>query len=120
MLPSSVFTTALLVQTPCCDSDARKLVHPPRVTSRSSRTAVSDEHLSNYRTANTSFRARNGTYRRDGQIPDGETGGMKVYDTSPYDNSKVTAFEPGFRVMAGNAEQRTDDGVMRRNSGIET
>lgn len=44
------------------------------------------------------FKARNGTYKRVPQIPnrylDGETGGMTVYYTSPYDNSKPTAFKP--------------------------
>lgn len=44
------------------------------------------------------FKARNGTYKRVPQIPnrflDGEVGGMTVYYTSAYDNSKVTAFKP--------------------------
>ena len=44
------------------------------------------------------FKARNGTYKRVGQIPNrflnGETGGMTVYYTGPYDGSKVTAFKP--------------------------
>ncbi|KAI5916968.1 hypothetical protein F4810DRAFT_716924 [Camillea tinctor] len=78
------------------------------------------EDLSNYWTANMYFKARNGTYKRVGQIPnrflDGETGGMTVYYTSPYDNSKVTAFKPGFRMLAGNAEQRTDGGVTKWNA----
>ena len=56
------------------------------------------EDLSNYWTANMWFKALNGTYKRVPQIPNrylnGETGGMTVYYTSPYDNSKVTAFKP--------------------------
>jgi hypothetical protein len=44
------------------------------------------------------FKAPNGTYKRVPQIPNrflnGETGGMTVYYTSSYDNSKVTAFKP--------------------------
>jgi hypothetical protein len=66
------------------------------------------------------FKARNGTYKRVPQIPnrylDGEVGGMTVYYTSPYDNSKVTAFKPGFRMLAGHAEQRTTGGVTKWNA----
>jgi hypothetical protein len=44
------------------------------------------------------FKARNGTYKRIPQIAnrgnEGEVGGMTVYYTSAYDNSKVTAFKP--------------------------
>ena len=61
------------------------------------------------------FKARNGTYKRVPQIPNrgntGETGGMTVYYTSPYDGSEVTAFKPGFRMLAGDSAQRTDGGI---------
>lgn len=56
------------------------------------------EDLSNYWTANMYFKARNGSYKRVPQVPNrflsGEVGGMTVYYTSSYDNSKVTAFKP--------------------------
>jgi hypothetical protein len=66
------------------------------------------------------FKARNGTYKRVPQIPnrylDGEVGGMTVYYTSAYDSSKVTAFKPGFRMLAGHAEQRKTGGVTKWNA----
>jgi hypothetical protein len=78
------------------------------------------EDKSNYWTANMYFKARNGTYKRVPQIPnrylDGEVGGMTVYYTSAYDNSKVTAFKPGFRMLAGHAEQRKTGGVTKWNA----
>ncbi len=78
------------------------------------------EDLSNYWTANMYFRAQNGTYKRVPQIPNrflnGETGGMTIYYTSSYDNSKVTAFKPGFRMLAGDAGQRTKGGVTKWNA----
>ncbi|KAF2201229.1 hypothetical protein GQ43DRAFT_480893 [Delitschia confertaspora ATCC 74209] len=77
------------------------------------------EDLSNYWTANLYFKARNGTYKRVPQIPnrylDGEVQGMTVYYTAPYDNSKVTAFKPGFRMLAGDASQRTKGGINKWN-----
>jgi hypothetical protein len=103
------------------------------------KTKLSARDLSNYWTANLYFKARNGTYKRVPQIPnrylDGEVGGMTVYYTSPYDGSKVTAFKPvslppihycetmanrivykGFRMLAGNAAQRTTGGVTKWNA----
>ncbi|KAG9232270.1 hypothetical protein BJ875DRAFT_428040 [Amylocarpus encephaloides] len=78
------------------------------------------EDLSNYWTANLYFKARNGTYKRVPQIPnrflDGEVGGMTIYYTSPYDGSKSTAFKPGFRMLAGNADQRATGGVTKWNA----
>ncbi|KAK6858208.1 hypothetical protein PG995_005907 [Apiospora arundinis] len=83
-------------------------------------TCTFSEDLSNYWTANMYFKARNGTYKRVGQIPNrflnGETGGMTVYYTGPYDGSKVTAFKPGFRMLAGNATQRATGGVTKWNA----
>ncbi|KAK8113029.1 hypothetical protein PG984_013555 [Apiospora sp. TS-2023a] len=77
-------------------------------------TCTFSEDLSNYWTANMYFKARNGTYKRVGQIPNrflnGETGGMTVYYTGPYDGSKVTAFKPGFRMLAGDPTQRATGG----------
>ena len=66
------------------------------------------------------FKAHDGTYKRVPQIPnrfpDGEVEGMTVYCTSAYDNSKVTAFKPGFRVLAGYADRRTSGGVTKWNA----
>jgi Domain of unknown function (DUF1996) len=66
------------------------------------------------------FKARNGTYKRVPQIPNrgntGETGGMTVYYTSPYDGSKVTAFKPGFRMLAGDSAQRATGGITKWNA----
>ncbi|CAG8972007.1 hypothetical protein HYALB_00008292 [Hymenoscyphus albidus] len=78
------------------------------------------EDLSNYWNANLYFKARNGTYKRVPQVPNrgltGEVGGMTVYYTSPYDGSKVTAFKPGFQMLAGHAEQRVPGGVTQWNA----
>lgn len=78
------------------------------------------EDLSNYWTANMYYKSRNGTYKRVPQIPnrflDGEVGGMTVYYTSAYDNSKVTAFKPGFRMLAGHADRREIGGVTKWNA----
>ncbi|PVH76055.1 hypothetical protein DL98DRAFT_657755 [Cadophora sp. DSE1049] len=78
------------------------------------------EDLSNYWTANMYFRAQNGSYKRVPQIPnrflDGSVGGMTIYYTSPYDGAKVTAFKPGFRMLAGYADQRTDGGITKWNA----
>ena len=66
------------------------------------------------------FKARNGTYKRVPQIPnrflDGEVGGMTIYYTSPYDGANVTAFKPGFRMLAGYADRRTSGGVTKWNA----
>ncbi|KAH8893952.1 hypothetical protein GQ53DRAFT_840230 [Thozetella sp. PMI_491] len=78
------------------------------------------EDFSNYWTANMYFRAQNGSFKRVPQIPNrgnnGETGGMTVYYTSPYDGAKVTAFKPGFRMLAGDAAQRVKGGVTKWNA----
>ncbi|KAF2733835.1 hypothetical protein EJ04DRAFT_604147 [Polyplosphaeria fusca] len=83
-------------------------------------TCTFSEDLSNYWTANMYFKHRNGSYKRVPQIPNrgntGEVGGMTVYYTSAYDGAKVTAFKPGFRMLAGHAEQRTDGGVTKWNA----
>jgi hypothetical protein len=65
------------------------------------------EDFSNYWTAVLYFRARNGTYRRVPQIPsEGLTGigGITVYYIPSSNNqTSVTAFKPGFRMLVGDA-----------------
>jgi hypothetical protein len=65
------------------------------------------EDFSNYWTAVLYFRARNGTYKRVPQLPNqGLTGngGITVYYIPFATNeSAVTAFRPGFRMLAGDA-----------------
>ncbi|OCL07621.1 hypothetical protein AOQ84DRAFT_377513 [Glonium stellatum] len=65
------------------------------------------EDLSNYWTAVMFFKARNGTYKRVPQVGNGgpqgqlvNKGGLDVYYIP---SGKVTAFKPGFRMLAGNA-----------------
>ncbi|KAF2798440.1 hypothetical protein K505DRAFT_233356 [Melanomma pulvis-pyrius CBS 109.77] len=75
------------------------------------------EDFSNYWTAILYFRARNGTYKRVPQLANsgfaGATGGgMTVYYMQDplYDQqqkSKVTAFQPGFRMFVGDIAART-------------
>ena len=74
------------------------------------------EDLSNYWTAVLFFKARNGTYKRVKQIGnagfEGSRGGMTVYymqnGLANYEqNSKVTAFKPGFRMLVGDSTART-------------
>ncbi|KAK3380592.1 hypothetical protein B0T24DRAFT_615791 [Lasiosphaeria ovina] len=68
------------------------------------------EDFSNYWTAVLYFRARNGTFRRVPQaVSQGlrAVGGITVYYIPPYDGvSNVTAFKPGFRMLAGDAALR--------------
>ncbi|KAI0002691.1 hypothetical protein F4779DRAFT_603270 [Xylariaceae sp. FL0662B] len=69
------------------------------------------EDFSNYWTAVLYFRARNGTYKRVQQKPnagfESANGGMTVYYTPSYNNAKVTAFQPGFRMIVGDPSYRT-------------
>ncbi|KAK4166948.1 hypothetical protein QBC43DRAFT_286340 [Cladorrhinum sp. PSN259] len=71
------------------------------------------EDLSNYWTAVLYFKARNGTYRRVPQFPSEGLrgyGGITVYYIPPLDGtSKVTAFKPGFRMLAGDASTDFED-----------
>ncbi|KAI1081977.1 hypothetical protein F5B20DRAFT_569478 [Whalleya microplaca] len=75
-----------------------------------------NQDFSNYWTANLYFKARNGTYKRVPQIPNqavtGNNGGITVYYTSPGPN-QVTAFKPGFRMLAGESTQRESSGLGR-------
>ncbi|KAF2744061.1 hypothetical protein M011DRAFT_409128 [Sporormia fimetaria CBS 119925] len=75
------------------------------------------EDFSNYWTAALYFKARNGTYKRVQQFANEglkQNGGMTVYYIPPYDGvSNVTAFKPGFRMLAGNPNLRTTEGSSR-------
>jgi hypothetical protein len=75
------------------------------------------EDFSNYWTAALYFRARNGTYKRVRQVENGglhQNGGMTVYYIPTYDGvSNVTAFTPGFRMLAGNPTLRNKTGESR-------
>ncbi|RYN32842.1 hypothetical protein AA0113_g2373 [Alternaria arborescens] len=80
-------------------------------------TCTFSEDFSNYWTAALYFRAQNGTYKRVQQFPNGglnQRGGMTVYYIPPYDGvSNVTAFKPGFRMLAGNPLLRNTTGESR-------
>ncbi|RYP11277.1 hypothetical protein DL765_007829 [Monosporascus sp. GIB2] len=80
------------------------------------------EDLSNYWTAVLFFRARNGTYKRVPIIPnigfDGAEGGMTVYYMQNgladfQQDSKVTAFRPGFRMIIGDPMTDTLEGARK-------
>jgi len=84
--------------------------------SASCTTCQFSEDFSNYWTAVMYFKARNGTYKRVPQKTNagftGANGGMTVYYmqdaiTNRNQQSKVTAFQPGFRMMIGNPRART-------------
>ncbi|KAF2737207.1 hypothetical protein EJ04DRAFT_561842 [Polyplosphaeria fusca] len=80
-------------------------------------TCTFSEDFSNYWTAALYYRARNGTFKRVEQFPNGgltQRGGMTVYYIPPYDQvSNVTAFSPGFRMLAGNPMLRNTTGESR-------
>ncbi|KAF2251560.1 hypothetical protein BU26DRAFT_518190 [Trematosphaeria pertusa] len=74
------------------------------------------DDFSNYWTAVLYFRARNGTYKRVPQLGNNQfrnaNGGLTVYymQDAIYDQqqkSKVTAFQPGFRMFIGDVQART-------------
>jgi len=80
------------------------------------------EDFSNYWTAVLYFRARNGTFKRVPQIAqagmEGTNGGMVVYYMSDAlfsrtQTTKVTAFQPGFRMLVGDANYRTREEAQR-------
>ncbi|KAH8589234.1 hypothetical protein B0O99DRAFT_655545 [Bisporella sp. PMI_857] len=75
------------------------------------------EDFSNYWTAALYFRARNGTFKRVKQFPNlglDQNGGITVYYIPPYDGvTKVTAFKPGFRMLAGDPMLRGTEGESR-------
>ncbi|KAL2270526.1 hypothetical protein VTJ83DRAFT_2710 [Remersonia thermophila] len=75
-------------------------------------TCTFSEDFSNYWTATLFFRARNGSYIRVPQrgnidFESARGGGMTVYYAPGYQNQKVTAFRPGFRMIVGNPFYRT-------------
>ncbi|TRX91645.1 hypothetical protein FHL15_007427 [Xylaria flabelliformis] len=71
------------------------------------------DDFSNYWTAVLFFRARNGTYKRvpqKGNVYFEEShGGMTIYYIPSYQNKKVTAFKPGFRMITGDPTIRTKE-----------
>jgi len=85
-------------------------------------TCTFSEDFSNYWTAVLYFKARNGTYKRVRQLAnsgfEGAAGGMTVYymQDALYDTkqpSKVTAFQPGFRMFIGNVMARSIEEAAR-------
>jgi len=85
-------------------------------------TCTFSEDFSNYWTAILYFKARNGTYKRVGQVPnvgfDGANGGMTIYymqnQLADYaQKAKVTAFKPGFRMLVGNPTIETREEAKR-------
>jgi hypothetical protein len=77
------------------------------------------EDLSNYWTAVMFFKARNGTYKRIPQVGNGgpqgqlvNNGGLDVYYIP---SGKVTAFAPGFRMVAGDAANTAAAKVSKGN-----
>jgi len=76
------------------------------------------EDFSNYWTAVMYYQARNGSYKRVRQFPnDGlrTDGGITVYYIPPYDGkTKVTAFKPNFRMLAGDPMLTSAGGQQRQ------
>ncbi|KAK3381260.1 hypothetical protein B0H63DRAFT_434647 [Podospora didyma] len=99
-----------------------KSLDPPSASTCT--TCTYSEDFSNYWTASLYFRSpENGSYRMvpqrtnfeglDGiRHPDG--GGITIYYMTPFGggNQKVTAFPPGFRMIAGNPELRNEIGTV--------
>ncbi|KAI0432297.1 hypothetical protein F5Y09DRAFT_329747 [Xylaria sp. FL1042] len=85
------------------------------------------EDFSNYWTANLYFKSpENGTLKRVPQMPNPtccqQNGGLTIYYMTPFSGSqKVTAFKPGFRMLAGDPALRTatgkDPGICHRCLG---
>lgn len=89
---------------------------PSKLSTCTSCTFLDD--FSNYWTANLYFRARNGSYKRVPQMVNlGLQGneGITVYYIPPYDGkTKVTAFKPGFRMIAGDPTLRSGSQMQRQ------
>src|SRR5688572_9454926 len=75
------------------------------------------EDFSNYWTANIYFKSpENGTYKRVPQMKNPtphlhQNGGLTIYYMMPFGGTqKVTAFKPGFRMLAGDPALRTETG----------
>ncbi|KAF1832110.1 hypothetical protein BDW02DRAFT_600202 [Decorospora gaudefroyi] len=95
--------------------DMRPAIHDPAAMSTCTTCQPADD-FSNYWTASLYFRARNGTYKRVMQKPnvgfEGQKGGMTVYymqnQLADYQQeAKVTAFQPGFRMIVGSPTATT-------------
>ncbi|KAK7756307.1 hypothetical protein SLS62_001533 [Diatrype stigma] len=75
------------------------------------------QDFSNYWTAVLFFRARNGTFHQVAQKGnvyfEESNGGMTVYYIPSYGNTKVTAFQPGFRMIVGDPTLRTKEEASR-------
>ncbi|TVY84123.1 hypothetical protein LSUE1_G001855 [Lachnellula suecica] len=82
---------------------------PPTLSTCTSCTFSED--FSNYWTAVLFFKAKNGTFKRVPQVSNAgltQKFGMDVYYIPPYDGkTSVTAFPPGFRMLAGDPMLRT-------------
>ncbi|RYP50908.1 hypothetical protein DL768_003668 [Monosporascus sp. mg162] len=80
-------------------------------------TCTFGQDFSNYWTAVLFFRARNGTYHQIAQKGnvyfEESNGGMTVYYTASYNNTTVTAFNPGFRMIVGDPTLRTREEALR-------
>ncbi|RYP27099.1 hypothetical protein DL767_007796 [Monosporascus sp. MG133] len=80
-------------------------------------TCTFGQDFSNYWTAVLFFRARNGTYHQIAQKGnvyfEESNGGMTVYYTASYNNTTVTAFKPGFRMIVGDPTLRTREDALR-------
>ncbi|TAQ85762.1 hypothetical protein B7494_g5909 [Chlorociboria aeruginascens] len=91
-------------------------VHDPPTLSTCTSCTFSQD-FSNYWTASLYFKARNGTFKRVPQMANEyltQNGGLTVYYIPPYDGvTKVTAFQPGFRMLVGNYSLRTDTNLPR-------
>ncbi|KAK3988033.1 hypothetical protein QBC44DRAFT_293930 [Cladorrhinum sp. PSN332] len=76
------------------------------------------EDFSNYWTANIYFKARNGSFKRVPQMVNlglRGSGGVTVYYIPPYDGkTKVTAFKPGFRMLVGDPNIRSQRGTPKQ------
>ncbi|KAH7409705.1 hypothetical protein BKA64DRAFT_693482 [Cadophora sp. MPI-SDFR-AT-0126] len=87
------------------------------VTQSTCTSCTFSEDLSNYWTAALYYQARNGSFKRVAQLENGglkQNGGITVYYIPPYDGvSNVTAFTPGFRMLAGNPMLRSTAGESR-------
>ncbi|KAH8892101.1 hypothetical protein GQ53DRAFT_863798 [Thozetella sp. PMI_491] len=79
-------------------------------------TCTFSEDFSNYWTAVLYFRASNGSFKRVPQVAnqgvEAGIGGMTIYYMSPSDKTTVTAFKPGFRMLAGSAARRVKESGM--------
>lgn len=80
-------------------------------------TCTFGQDFSNYWTAVLFFRARNGSFHQVSQKGnvyfEESNGGMTVYYIPSYGSTKVTAFQPGFRMIVGDPTLRTEEEAKR-------